>query len=98
VAALIHQNTGRKPAHAIGESLVSQIVSFKQSALYCDANFRHFRELLERLENISISYSSLYTLLSKAGLKSPKKRRRIKLHWRRKRKEQPLMITPFSMI
>ena len=43
--ALIHKNTGRKPSHALEESLISQIVSLKHSALYCDANFRHFREL-----------------------------------------------------
>ena len=100
-AALIHKNIGRKPSHALDESLISQIVSLKQSDLYCDANFRHFRELLERRENISISYSSLHTLLSKAGLKSPKKRRRIKLHRRRKRKEQEGLLlqmdaTPFE--
>jgi len=100
-AALIHKNTGRKPSHALDESLISQIVSLKQSALYCDANFRHFCELLERRENITISYSSLHTLLSQAGLKSPKKRRRIKLHRRRKRKEQEGLLlqvdaTPFE--
>lgn len=99
--ALIHKNTGRKPSHAIDESLILQIVSLKQSDLYCDANFRHFRELLQRRENINISYSSLHTLLSKAGLKSPKKRRRIKLHRRRKRKEQEGLLlqmdaTPFE--
>ena len=99
--ALIHKNIGRKPSHALDEFLISQIVSLKQSDLYCDANFRHFRELLERRENINISYSSLHTLLSKAGLKSPKKRRRIKLHRRRKRKEQEGLLiqmdaTPFE--
>ena len=100
-AALIHKNTNRKPAHALAESLACQIISLKQSALYCDANFQHFRELLERQESIHISYSALHTLLSGAGLKSPKKRRRIKLHRRRKRKAQEGLLlqmdaTPFE--
>ena len=100
-AALIHKNIGRKPSHAVSESLFSQIVCLKRSALYSDANFLHFRELLSRRENVIISYSALYSMLSKAGLKSPKKRRRMKLHRRRKRKlQEGLLIqmdaTPFE--
>ena len=54
-AALIHKNTGRKPVHALGESLAAKIVALKQSALYQQANFLHFQELLLRQEQISIS-------------------------------------------
>lgn len=100
-AALIHKNTGRKPAHALDESLVAKIVALKRSAPYQQANFLHFQELLLRQEQISISYSALYAVLLGAGLNSPKKRRRIKAHRRRKRKEQAGLLvqmdaTPFE--
>ncbi|MBU2704211.1 transposase, partial [Sporomusaceae bacterium BoRhaA] len=99
--ALIHKNTNRKPAHSFSQSIVDKIISLKQSELYQSANFTHFQELLLRQEGIKISYSSLYTLLTNAGIKSPKKRRRFKPHRRRKRKtQQGLLIqmdaTPFE--
>ena len=53
---------------------------------YCDANFTHFRELLEEREHISISYTPLYKLLTEAGIKSKKKHKDRKTHRRRKRK------------
>jgi len=60
----------------------------KRSLIYSNANFCHFQELLKEYEKITISYSALYTLLKKAGITSPKKRRRFPSHRRRKRKEQ----------
>lgn len=39
---------------------------------YFDANFKHFKELLSRYENINISYSALYNILRKASILSPK--------------------------
>lgn len=100
-AVLIHKNTGRKPVHALDESLAAKIVALKQSTLYQQANFLHFQELLLRQEQISISYSALHALLVDAGLKSPKKRRRVKAHCRRKRKAQAGLLvqmdaTPFE--
>ena len=100
-AALIHKNTGRKPAHALNESLAAKIVALKKSALYQQANFLHFQELLLRQEQISISYSALHALLVGAGVNSPKKRRRVKAHRRRKRKAQAGLLiqmdaTPFE--
>lgn len=100
-AALIHKNTGRKPVHALDDSLAAKIISLKQSVLYQQANFLHFQELLLRQEQISVSYSALHALLVGAGLNSPKKRRRIKAHRRRKRKEQAGLLvqmdaTPFE--
>jgi transposase len=84
--ALIHKNSGRKPHHAIGDSLREKIISLKSSHPYSNANFCHFQELLAEYEKIQISYSALYTMLSKSGIKSPKKRRRPTNHRRRKRK------------
>jgi transposase len=87
-AALIHKNKGRKPAHAIPDEVKRTIISLKGSDKYKEANFKHFQELLERFENIKISYTPLYKILRDAGIQSPKKRRRFKPHHRRKRKAQ----------
>ena len=83
------------------ESLAAKIVALKRSDLYQQANFLHFQELLLRQEQISISYSALHAVLVGAGLNSPKKRRRIKAHRRRKRKAQAGLLvqmdaTPFE--
>jgi len=100
-AALIHKNRGRKPAHAIPDSVKKTIIALKNSEKYKDANFKHFQELLERCENIKISYSALYKILRDAGIQSPKKRRRFKPHRRRKRKAQKGLLiqmdaTPYN--
>lgn len=100
-AFLIHKNTGRKPQHAIDDKLSAQIISLKQSENYKSANFQHFQELLEIQEKIKISYSALHSLLTRANIKSPKKRRRFKPHRRRKRKPQEGLLiqmdaTPFE--
>ena len=100
-ASLIHKNRNRKPSHALDKDLAAKIVSLKQTVFYQDANFLHFQELLERNENIKISYSALHSLLTNANIKSPKKRRRFKPHRRRKRKSQEGLLvqmdaTPFA--
>lgn len=87
-AALIHKNQGRKPARTIPDELRQKIISLKLSDTYKDANFKHFQELLERFEGIKLSYSALYGILTNAGIKSPKKKRRFKPHRHRKRKPQ----------
>ena len=84
--ALIHKNTNRKPHHAICDSLREKIIALKSSHPYCNANFQHFQELLAEYEKIKISYSALYAMLAKSGIKSPKRRRRFTNHRRRKRK------------
>ncbi|AVX19462.1 ISNCY family transposase [Carboxydocella thermautotrophica] len=100
-AFLIHKNTGRKPQHALTDELKSKIILLKQSDKYKNANFKHFMELLEVHEEIAISYSCLHTILTKAGINSPKKRRRFKPHRRRKRRPQEGLLiqmdaTPFE--
>ncbi|KXG73719.1 hypothetical protein AN618_24690 [Fervidicola ferrireducens] len=102
-AALIHKNQGRKPANTISDELKQKIINLKMSDIYKDANFKHFQELLERIENIKLSYSALYGILTGAGIKSPKKKRRFKPHRRRKRKPQMGLLiqmdgTPFDWL
>jgi transposase len=100
-AFLIHKNTGRKPVHAISDDLAKKIIELRNHENYKDANFLHFQELLEEYEGITISYKPLYSILTKAGFKSPKKRRKVKPHNRRKRKSQEGLLiqmdaTPFA--
>lgn len=99
-AFLIHKNKGRQPSHAFTKDLLNQIVQLKKHLLYKDANFKHFQELLAEHHGINISYTSLYKILTNAGLKSPKKHRKVKKHHRRKRKHQQGLLlqidaTPF---
>ena len=61
-------------------------IGLKLSDNYCDTNFTHFRELLEERENIHISYTPLYRLLTEADIKSKKKHKDRRSHRRRKRK------------
>lgn len=82
-----HKNQFHKPIHSIPDSLKSRIIDLKLSDDYSDTNFSHFRELLAERENISISYSPLYKILTDAGIRSKKKHRDRKTHRLRKRKQ-----------
>lgn len=91
-AFIIHKNRGRKPSHAISEEMKRTIVRHKQSEAYREANFNHFRELLEEHEGITVSYPTVHRILSQAGIASPKKHRKRKVHHRRKRKPREGML------
>lgn len=100
-SAVIHASKGIIRPSLITKELQDHILSLKKSALYIDANFSHFRDLLEEYEGISISYASLYRLLSKNDITSCKKHRKKKLHHWRKRKAAKGMLlqadgTPFD--
>lgn len=82
-----HGNTFRKPKNSISDELINKIINLKLSNDYCDTNFTHFKELLEERENIVISYTPLYNILTNAGINSKKKHKDRKIHRRRKRKE-----------
>lgn len=90
-AFVIHKNRGSSPKHAITEELKQKIVLLKNSK-YQEANFAHFHELLEKHEDIVLSYPSVYRILTAEGIKSPKKHTRRKTHHRRKRKEREGMM------
>lgn len=101
VKSIQHGNRGRKPKNTISDETRKKILELRCSYQYELSNFKHFQELLKERENIDISYSALYNILHKAGIKSPKKHRKAKLHHRRKRKEAEGMMlqadgTPFD--
>ena len=87
VSSIQHGNRGRKPKNTIPDETKKKILELRSSYEYEISNFKHFQELLKERENIDISYSALYNILRNAGIKSPKKHRKAKLHHRRKRKE-----------
>ena len=70
----IHGNRGRLPKKAISQNIKNKILELYKSK-YFDANFKHFQELLEEYEHISISYTALYTLFRKGHILSPKVRK-----------------------
>ena len=101
VKSIQHGNRGRKPKNTIPDETRKKILELRSSYEYEISNFKHFQELLKEHENINISYSALYNILRNAGIKSPKKHRKSKLHHRRKRKEcEGMMLqadgTPFD--
>lgn len=101
VKSIQHGNRGRKPKNTISDETKHKILELRQSYEYEISNFKHFQELLNERENIDISYSALYKILRQAGIKSPKKHRKAKLHHRRKRKSAEGMMlqadgTPFD--
>ncbi len=101
VKSIQHGNRGRKPKNTISDETRKKILELRSSYEYEISNFKHFQELLKERENIDISYSALYNILRNAGIKSPKKHRKSKLHHRRKRKESEGMMlqadgTPFN--
>lgn len=88
---IIHKNRGRKPGHAISNDKREKIIQLKKSK-YQEANFNHFKELLEEYDGISVSYPTVYRTLNQAEIESPKKRRERKSHHSRKRKPQEGMM------
>ncbi|MEI3395125.1 MAG: ISNCY family transposase [Clostridia bacterium] len=86
-ASIKHGNCFNHKPRFITEDFKNKIIDLKLSNDYCDTNFTHFQELLEERENIKISYSSLYKILTEKGIKSKKKHKDKKTHRQRKRKD-----------
>ena len=100
-AALIHKNSLKPPCNALTRQHKDRILEIRKLDIFRDCNFAHFRDLLEEHYDIRISYATLHKLMTNEGIVSPKKRRRIKPHRRRKRLPQAgLMLqldgTPFA--
>jgi len=83
---VIHKGRGKISNKAIDPKIIAKIVELKKEYIYEKSNFTHFQELLQEKENISISYSCLYSKLTQNGIRSPRKHHKPKLHHRRKRK------------
>lgn len=85
----VHGNKGRKPATTIPDETRRSIVDLYRTKYY-DAIFRHFSELLEKHEQITISPSSVANILESEYILPPKvtkaKKKRIKKELENKKK------------
>lgn len=88
---LVHGNRGRKPVHAIPDSIREKVLQLAQTK-YRGCNYTFLSELLGEYENIFLSPSSVRRILHSAGIPSPRKHRPPKLHRRRQRKPQSGML------
>lgn len=70
-AAFVHGNSGRKPVNCLTTEINTKIVTLYRDK-YQDFNFKHFTEFINEHEGIKVSYSTIYNLLSKAEVDSPK--------------------------
>lgn len=87
VKALVHKNIGRTPANAVDEATRTRIIELKQTEPMKKANIRFFQEIISRPQyGIHLSYSTLYGILSEAGLRSVRANRAPQKHRSRKRK------------
>ena len=76
-SGFVHGNRGRVPSTVLDKSISEDIILLYRSK-YQDFNFRHFHEYLEEEENIKVSYKFVYNVLTKAGILSPKARKKTK--------------------
>lgn len=76
-SAFVHGNRGHIPTKALDKSVSENIILLYKNK-YQDWNFQHFKEYLEKDENIKVSYDFIYKTLTKVGILSPKARRKTK--------------------
>lgn len=77
-SGFVHGNRGHIPTKALDKSISEDIILLYRTK-YQDFNFNHFKEYLEEEEeNIIVSYDFIYKHLTKAGILSPKARKKIK--------------------
>lgn len=88
---IAHKNRGRKPVHAIADSIKDQVASLYQNT-YHGCNNCHFAELLQEHESLTLSVSTVRRILLEKGLKQVKQRRRGSIHRPRNRKPQAGML------
>ena len=91
--AFIHGNRSKKPVNAYDKSISEDIILLYKNK-YQDFNFRHFNEYLQEEENIKVSYDFVYKTLTKAGILSPKARKKTKRAYAKKKllKEKKINI------
>jgi transposase len=90
-AALAHGNRGRRPANATAKEIVQQVTELAETR-YAGVNHTHLTELLEQRESIDLSRSTVRSILSNAGITSPRRRRPPRHRVRRRRFPQEGML------
>ncbi len=74
VAALVHGNRGRQPAHTLPREVRQQVMTLA-TGKYAGFNQVHLTEQLGEMEGITLSRSSVRRILGAAGIGSPRTRR-----------------------
>lgn len=82
-STFIHGNRSKKPINALDKSISEDIILLYKTKYY-DFNFSHFKEFLKKDENIVVSYDFIYKNLTKAGILSPKARKKTKREFKKK--------------
>lgn len=91
VAALAHGNRGRCPVRALPEETKEQVIALARGR-YAGCNHHHLTELLAEREGIVLSRSSVWRVLTTAGVKSPRRHRPPSHRCRRERYPQEGML------
>jgi len=76
-SGFVHGNRGHIPTKALDKSVSEDIILLYKTK-YQDWNFNHFKEFLEKKEGIKVSYDFICKTLTRAGILSPKARKRTK--------------------
>ncbi len=71
----IHGNKGRKPSNFVSKEVRESVLSLYQEKYY-DANFTHFKELLESEEGIELSVTTIKNILNENLIISPNANRK----------------------
>jgi transposase len=90
-AALVHGNSGRRPANALDPAIAARIVTLAK-ATYAGINDSHLAELLAEREGLAVSRATMQRILRGAGLKSPRKHTRARYRSRRERRPAAGML------
>jgi transposase len=69
VAGLPHGNRGRRPHHALSESIRDRVIQLARSR-YADCTQAELQEMLARYDGISISRSTVRNILVQAGIRT----------------------------
>jgi transposase len=78
----IHGNKGRKPSNFVSKEVRESVLSLYQEKYY-DANFTHFKELLESEEGIKLSITTIKNILDENLIISPKANRKTRNAYRK---------------
>lgn len=82
-SAFIHGNRSKTPVNALDKSISENIILLYESK-YQGWNFKHFKDFLEKEENIYVSYDFIYKTLTKKNIISPKARKKTKKNFKKK--------------
>ena len=90
-AALAHGNRGRRPPNAVAEETRQWVISLARTR-YAGLNHTHLTEILTERDGVVLTRSTVRSILSRAGLPSPRYRRPPRHRYRRQRMPEEGML------